>query len=134
MDVCIYQPLRTSRMQHKVNFLRGVWQVLNSEFSFFQTGYHTKVKKSNLPYYFPIPGRIIVLKGISAMQKDSNSMMITIIRRAPLYVCMRMLRCIYVCTSVYICVCSPLLFKKLSGTLLPELQRTNHDGSYCRQD
>ena len=51
----IYQPLCTSRMQHKVNFLAG----LNSEFCLSKTGYHTLVKEPSLPYYLP--------KGNSAM-------------------------------------------------------------------
>ena len=40
----------------RLNFKRSLTG-LNSEFSFFKTGYHTKVKESNLPYYLPIAGR-----------------------------------------------------------------------------
>ena len=47
---------------------------LNSEFSFFQTGCPTKVKKHSLPYYSPIAegwyyGMRLFIKGISIMWK-----------------------------------------------------------------
>ena len=48
-------------MQHKVNLLSGVEQVwiLNSDFSFSCTDFHTKVKEPSLRYYLPMAGFIL---------------------------------------------------------------------------
>ena len=48
------QPLRTSKMQHKVNFKRNL-AGLNSEIP-FSTSCHYKVNKTCLPYYLPLDG------------------------------------------------------------------------------
>ena len=59
-DDYIYQPLRSGRMWHKVNFFKRCFTGLNSEFSFSQTSWLTKAEESSLPYYLPIAeGRII---------------------------------------------------------------------------
>ena len=50
------QPLRTSRMRHKINFEQSLMG-LNSESSFSLTGCHTKVKEFCLPYNLLIAGR-----------------------------------------------------------------------------
>ena len=58
--VCICQPLRTSRMRHKVvNLLWGLTR-LNSEFSFSYTGFYTKVEYPGLPSYLSIAGWRII--------------------------------------------------------------------------
>ena len=51
INVRIYQPLHTSRMQHKVNFFAD-FTGLNVEFSFSKTGSLSKTKELSLPYYF----------------------------------------------------------------------------------
>ena len=67
----IYQPFRSGRIWHKVNFKRSLTG-LNSEFSFSLTSCLTKAEEPSLPYYLPIAGgRIFWIhtfpKGISAM-------------------------------------------------------------------
>ena len=55
----IYQPLRSGKIWHKVNFKQSLTG-LNSEFSFSQTGCHSKIKELSLPYYLPIAGGRII--------------------------------------------------------------------------
>ena len=55
----IYQPLRSSRIWHKVNFKRSLTG-LNSEFSFSQTSCLTKAEEPSLSYYLPIAGGRII--------------------------------------------------------------------------
>ena len=52
--ICIYQPLRTGRIWHKVNFFKRSLTGLNSKFSFSYC--LTKTKEPSLPYYLPISG------------------------------------------------------------------------------
>ena len=65
--IWIYLPLHTSKMRHKVNFLKQTLRGLNSEFSFSQTSYHTTVKEPSLLYYLPIAE-----EGIVASYKQIN--------------------------------------------------------------
>ena len=55
----IYQPLRSDRIWHKVNFKRSLTS-LKSEFSSSQTSCLTKAEKPSLPYYLPIAGGRII--------------------------------------------------------------------------
>ena len=61
MCTCVYihQPLCTTRLRHKINFIRNLTG-LNSEFSFSKASCHTKVKDPNLSYYLPIAGGIMI--------------------------------------------------------------------------
>ena len=52
----IYQPLRSGRIWHKVNFFKRSFTGLNSEFSFSYTSCLTKAEEPSLPYYLPIAG------------------------------------------------------------------------------
>ena len=79
---CIYQPLRTGRIWHKVSFFKRSLTGLNSEFSFSKTSCLTKAVEPSLPYYWPIAGgriigfipfpRVLVWNAISLVQ-DLNS-------------------------------------------------------------
>ena len=67
----IYQPLRSGRIWHKVNFKR-ILTGFNSEFSFSQTSCLTKAEEHSLSYYLPHSWREnnwihTFPKGISAM-------------------------------------------------------------------
>ena len=56
----IYQPIRSGRIWHKVNFFKRSLTGLNSEFSFSKTSCLTKAEEPSLPYYLHITeGRII---------------------------------------------------------------------------
>ena len=55
-------------MWYKVNFKQNL-AGLNSEFSFFKTGCHTKTKEPSLFYYLPLAGERIV--GFKAFRKLS---------------------------------------------------------------
>ena len=55
----IYQPLRSGRMWHKVNFKRSLTG-LNSEFSFSKTSCLNKAEETSLSYYLPIAGGRII--------------------------------------------------------------------------
>ena len=57
--VCVCQPRRKSRMRHNVNF-KQILIDLNSEFSFFKKGCHSKAKELCLSYYLPIAGGRII--------------------------------------------------------------------------
>ena len=56
----IYQPLRSGRIWHKVNFFKQSLTGLNSEFSFSWTSCLTKAEEPSLPYYLPIAGGRII--------------------------------------------------------------------------
>ena len=43
-------------MLHLVSFFKRILTGLNSELSFSETGYHTSVKESSLPYYLIMAG------------------------------------------------------------------------------
>ena len=58
-DHTIYQPLRSGRIWHKVNFKRSLTG-LNPEFSFSQTSCLTKAEEPSLSYYLPIAGGRII--------------------------------------------------------------------------
>ena len=72
--IYIYIPLHTSRMRHKFVF---EWCLtdFNSEFSFSQTGCHTKVKEPRMSYYLPIAGgkitRFIIFPMLLGQYKQS---------------------------------------------------------------
>ena len=56
----IYQPLRSGRIWHKVNFFKRILTGLNSEFSFSSTSCLTKAEEPSLSYYLPIAGGRII--------------------------------------------------------------------------
>ena len=55
----IYQPLRATRMWHKVSFFKQNQTGLNPEFS-FNIGCHSKLKELSWPYHLPIARKRIV--------------------------------------------------------------------------
>ena len=55
----IYQPLRSGRIWHKVNFY-AVFNRFESEFSFSLTSCLTNAEEPSLPYYLPIAGGRII--------------------------------------------------------------------------
>ena len=59
MYIYIYQPHRSGRILHKVNFKRSLTG-LNSEFSFSKTNCLSKVEEPSLPNYLPIAGTRIL--------------------------------------------------------------------------
>ena len=58
--IYIYQPLRSGRIWHKVNFFKRSLTGLNSEFSFSLTSCLTKAEEPSLSYYLPIAGGRII--------------------------------------------------------------------------
>ena len=54
----IYQPLRSGRIGHKVNFKQSLTG-LNSEFSFL-ISFLTKAVEPSLPYYLPVTGGKVI--------------------------------------------------------------------------
>ena len=56
----IYQPLRSGRIWHKVNFFKRSLTGLKSEFSFSYTSCQTKAEEPSLSYYLPIAGGRII--------------------------------------------------------------------------
>ena len=59
VDTHIYQPLRSGRIWHKVNF-KAEFNSLNSEFSFSLTSCLTKAEEPSLSYYLPIVGGRVI--------------------------------------------------------------------------
>ena len=75
----MYLPKLFARVRCECQFFKLSLTGLNSEFSFFKTGCHTKIKKPNLPYYLLIAGgrivgRILFPKALTLceMQTDSS--------------------------------------------------------------
>ena len=58
--ISIYQPFRSGRIWHKVNFLKRGLTGLNSEFFFSWTSCLTRTEEHSLPYYLPIAGGRII--------------------------------------------------------------------------
>ena len=56
----IYQPLRSGRIWHQVNFFKRSLTGLNTEFSFSKTSCLTKAEELSLSYYLPIAGGRII--------------------------------------------------------------------------
>ena len=73
IDVYIYQPLHTSWMRHKANFL-AEFKGWNSEFTFSWIGSHNKAKDPSQYFYFTYSWKENSSQSVSAlceMQKAS---------------------------------------------------------------
>ena len=58
--MCIYWPIKSNRMWHKINFFKQRLTGLNLEFFFSYTCFLTKAKGPNLSFYLPLTGGRII--------------------------------------------------------------------------
>ena len=108
----IYQPLRSGRIWHKVNFFKRSLTGLNSELSFSYTSCLTNAEEPSLPYYFTHSWREnnwihTFPKGISAMWNAIECMYVYLCMF--IYACMRVLG-LYESICVCLCACMCLCF------------------------